>query len=92
MTYGEACNSSEMESYNYLPEGLVEGCTLKRAIKRDQVITYSDVRLPQSRLADTFRVEQTRHFFGVADPERARPPKKDAAIQKGAQPAEALAQ
>jgi hypothetical protein len=39
---------------------------LKRAIKRDQVITYADVTLPQGRLADTFRVEQTRHFSGSA--------------------------
>ena len=46
MTYGEACNSDEMEGSDYLPEGLVEGCTLMRAIKRDQVITYDDVTLP----------------------------------------------
>jgi len=73
MTYGEACNSGEMRDYNYLPEGLVEGCTLKRAIKRDEVIGYSDVKLPEGRLADAFRAEQNMHFFGSGNVERARP-------------------
>jgi predicted homoserine dehydrogenase-like protein len=73
MTYGEACNSAEMREGNYLPEGLVERCTLKRAIKRDQVISYSDVKLPEGRLADVFRTEQNMHFFGSGSPERTRP-------------------
>jgi predicted homoserine dehydrogenase-like protein len=73
MTYGEACNSGEMREFNYLPEGLVEGCTLKRAIGRDQAIGYSDVELPAGRLADAFRAEQNMHFFGVARSERTRP-------------------
>jgi predicted homoserine dehydrogenase-like protein len=72
MTYGEACNSGEMRERNYLPEGLVEGCTLKRAIARDQVISYSDVKLPEGRLADAFRAEQNMHFFGAARADRAR--------------------
>ena len=37
MTYGEACNVEEMSSGRYLPEGLVEGCRLKRDIPKDQV-------------------------------------------------------
>ena len=73
MTYGEACNSGEMRDCNYLPEGLVEGCTLKRAIRRDQVISYSDVKLPEGRLADAFRAEQNLHFFGAGSPERTQP-------------------
>ena len=31
MTYGEGCNSDEMARSNYLPEGLVEGCTAAAA-------------------------------------------------------------
>jgi predicted homoserine dehydrogenase-like protein len=73
MTYGEACNSGEMRQGNYLPEGLVEGCTLKRPIRRDQVIGYSDVKLPEGRLADAFRAEQNMHFFGSGSAERTRP-------------------
>ena len=64
MTYGEAVNAEEMSSRRYLPEGLVEGCRLKRAIPKDQVLTYGDVELPPGRLADNLRAEQYRHFRG----------------------------
>jgi predicted homoserine dehydrogenase-like protein len=62
MTYGEATNVEEMCSGQYLPEGLVEGCKLKRDIPKDQVLTYSDVELPAGRLADRLRAEQYVHF------------------------------
>ena len=64
MTYGEAVNVDEMSKQQYLPEGLVEGCTLRRDIKRDAALTYSDVELPPKRLADRLRAEQYRHFRG----------------------------
>lgn len=64
MTYGEAVNVGEMSSQRYLPEGLVEGCTLVRDVAKDQVLTYADVRLPPGRLADKLRAEQYRHFRG----------------------------
>jgi len=62
MTYGEAVNVDEMSNKRYLPEGLVEGCKLKRSIKKDEVISYDDVVLPPNRLADRLRAEQYRHF------------------------------
>jgi predicted homoserine dehydrogenase-like protein len=62
MTYGEAVNSDEMCRCRYLPEGLVEGCTLKRDVAKDSVITYDDVSLPRGRLADRLRAEQYRVF------------------------------
>ncbi|MCI0563808.1 MAG: hypothetical protein MN733_35485, partial [Nitrososphaera sp.] len=64
MTYGEAVNADEMSAMRYLPEGLVEGCKLKRDIKKDDVIGYGDVELPPNRLADRLRAEQYRHFRG----------------------------
>jgi predicted homoserine dehydrogenase-like protein len=64
MTYGEAVNTDEMSNGRYLPEGLVEGCKLKRDIARDAVLTYDDVELPQGRLADQLRAQQYRHFRG----------------------------
>lgn len=64
MTYGEAVNTDEMSKGRYLPEGLVEGCILKKDIKRDEVITYDDVKLPPGRLADKLRAEQYKHFRG----------------------------
>ena len=62
MTYGEAVNTGEMSAGRYLPEGLVEGCKLKRDVAKDAVITYDDVELPPNRLADRLRAEQYRHF------------------------------
>jgi predicted homoserine dehydrogenase-like protein len=64
MTYGEAVNADEMSNSRYLPEGLVEGCKLKRDIAKDAVLTYDDVELPQGRLADQLRAQQYRHFRG----------------------------
>jgi predicted homoserine dehydrogenase-like protein len=64
MTYGEAVNTEEMSKQQYLPEGLVEGCKLRRNISKDDVLTYADVDLPAGRLADRLRAEQYKHFSG----------------------------
>ncbi len=64
MTYGEASNVEEMTSGRYLPEGLVEGCRLRRDVAQDEVLTYDDVTLPPGRLADRLRAEQYSHFRG----------------------------
>src|SRR3954454_9910864 len=64
MTYGEAVNVEEMSRERYLPEGLVEGCRLQRAVPKDSVITYNDVVLPPGRLADRLRAEQYLRFRG----------------------------
>ncbi len=63
-TYGEAVNVDEMSAEHYLPEGLVEGCNIRRDVPKDQVLTYDDVDLPHGRLADQLRAEQYRHFRG----------------------------
>src|SRR5258708_18438667 len=54
-----------MSAMRYLPEGLVEGCKMKRAVAKDQVLTYDAVELPEGRLADRLRAEQYRHFGGA---------------------------
>jgi predicted homoserine dehydrogenase-like protein len=64
MTYGEAVNADEMSAGRYLPEGLVEGCRLRRDIPKDQVLTYDDVGLPAGRIADRLRAEQYQRFRG----------------------------
>jgi predicted homoserine dehydrogenase-like protein len=63
-TYGEAANVEEMSTGRYLPEGLVEGCRMKRDVAKDDVLTYDHVELPPGRLADRLRGEQYRHFRG----------------------------
>src|SRR6266550_549430 len=64
MTYGEAVNADEMSGKRYFPEGLVEGCRLKRAVCKDTVLTYDDVIVPPNRIADNLRAEQYAHFRG----------------------------
>jgi predicted homoserine dehydrogenase-like protein len=66
MTYGEAVNADEMSDGRYLPEGLVEGCRLRRDIPQDAVLTYDHVDLPPGRLADRLRAEQYQRFRGEA--------------------------
>lgn len=66
LTYGEAVNAEEMLAQNYLHMGLVEGCTLKRDLPKDAVLTYAEVKLPEGRLADQLLAEQYRHFFPKA--------------------------
>ena len=62
MTYGEAENADVMRRERLLPEGLVEGCRLRRDVPKDQTLTYDDVDLPPGRLADKLRAEQEALF------------------------------
>lgn len=62
MTYGEAVSAEEMRAGRYLPEGLVEGCRLRRDVPRDAVIALDDVDLPPGRLADRLYREQCERF------------------------------
>jgi len=71
MTYGEAVSSGEMRRGRYLPQGLVEGCLLRRDIAKDAVLTFDDVTCPAGRLADRLYEEQVRHFAGPAGPAAA---------------------
>jgi predicted homoserine dehydrogenase-like protein len=64
MTYGLCENSDLVHSDRLLPIGLAEGCTLRRDIKKDEILTYDDVDVPAGRLCDTLRAEQDVHFFG----------------------------
>jgi len=64
MTYGEAAGVEEMSAGRYLPEGLVQGCVLRRDVAKDEAITYHDVDLPPGRLADSLRAEQYERFRG----------------------------
>lgn len=61
-TYGLAENSDVTGAENLLPIGLAEGCRLKRAIRRDQVLTFDDVELPPGRLCDQLWAEQNAYF------------------------------
>jgi predicted homoserine dehydrogenase-like protein len=62
MTYGQCENSDATGREGLLPIGLAEGCSLKREVSRDEVLTYDDVSLPSDRLCDQLRREQDEHF------------------------------
>jgi predicted homoserine dehydrogenase-like protein len=47
---------------NTLPIAISLDCTLKRAVAKDQPITYDDVELPAGRLVDRLRAEQVERF------------------------------
>lgn len=62
MTYGLCENAEVRAKENLLPIGIAEGCILKRAVSKDQVLTYDDVILPDGRLVDKLRREQDLKF------------------------------
>jgi predicted homoserine dehydrogenase-like protein len=58
MTYGVAENYRASRGENLLPMGLAEGCRLVADVRRDQVLTYSDVEVPLGNVAHRLRREQ----------------------------------
>ena len=68
MTYGQCENADVVQAQNLLPMGLVEGCRLKRDMRRDQVLTYADVELPDGRICDKLRTEQNNYFAASSGP------------------------
>ncbi|MFW5734135.1 MAG: NAD(P)H-dependent oxidoreductase [Oceanidesulfovibrio sp.] len=61
-TYGLCESYRESRRMNLLPMGLAEGCVLKRAVPKDQIITRDDVDIPEGRLAHELRQEQDGLF------------------------------
>jgi predicted homoserine dehydrogenase-like protein len=60
--YGLCENAAVATSERLLPLGLAEGCTLVRALERDQPLTLADVAVPPGRVVDALRAEQAAHF------------------------------
>lgn len=63
--YGTLENSEICRADNLLPMGLSQGCGLKRDIHRDDPLTYDDVDLPEGRLCDKLRMEQSQYFTDI---------------------------
>ncbi len=61
-TYGLCENYDTARNENILPLGLAEGCTLKRDIKKDEVISFTDVEIPAGRLVDKLWKEQVEKY------------------------------
>jgi predicted homoserine dehydrogenase-like protein len=62
LTYGLAENSDVVAAEKLLPIGLAEGCRLTRSVRKDSVLTYEDVEVPEGRLSDRLRAEQAAAF------------------------------
>jgi predicted homoserine dehydrogenase-like protein len=62
LTYGQCEKYAISRAQNLLPQGLAEGCTLKRDLPKDAPIAYADVELPPGRLCDQLRAEQDKLF------------------------------
>ncbi|MDB5945276.1 MAG: hypothetical protein JWQ33_302 [Ramlibacter sp.] len=62
MTYGLAENSPTARAQDLLPIGLAQGCTLKRSVAKDAVLTFADVAVPVGRLCDRLWQEQLARF------------------------------
>jgi predicted homoserine dehydrogenase-like protein len=63
-TFGQAEAAGVTAQDGLLPIGVAEGCRLTRAVRKDEVIRYADVVLPEGRLVDRLRDEQAAVFGG----------------------------
>lgn len=62
MVYGVCENTNVATLERLLPLGVAKGCILKRDIKKDEALTYTDVEIPEGRLIDQLRKEQMEYF------------------------------
>jgi predicted homoserine dehydrogenase-like protein len=62
LTFGTIENYARSRADDLLPMGLSDGCRLRRAVPKDRAISYADVDLPEGRLIDRLRSEQTARF------------------------------
>ena len=60
--YGEAETAAITARDGLLPIGVAVGARLTRAIRKDAVLAYGDVALPEGRLVDRLRAEQAAMF------------------------------
>ncbi len=64
LSYGEAETAAATADGELLPIGVAEGCVLTRPVAKDQAVRYADVRLPEGRVVDALRREQSERFGG----------------------------
>jgi predicted homoserine dehydrogenase-like protein len=64
--YGQCENAETTFGERLLPMGLANGCRLTRDLRRDEVLTYADVEIPEGRLCDRLRREQDAYFMAAA--------------------------
>jgi predicted homoserine dehydrogenase-like protein len=70
--YGLIDNHTEARKMNALPIALSEGCVLIRDMKKDDVISFDDVKMPATRLSDRLWMEQQSLWPIMSDMPRAQ--------------------
>lgn len=66
MTYGQAEVATVVHRDRLLPQGLAEGCRLRRDLPCDATIGWADVEAPAGRLAHQLYAEQLARFADAA--------------------------
>ena len=61
--YGVLDDAEVSREERFLPMGLSDGCTLKRAVSQDEPIRYADVEMPGDRLSERLRREQEETWW-----------------------------
>lgn len=61
--YGQCENAEIARRENLLPIGLAEGATLKRNVKKDDIISLDDVEIDRETLVYKLFMEQSKRFF-----------------------------
>jgi predicted homoserine dehydrogenase-like protein len=56
--YGLIDNRAEARAMSALPIGLSEGCSMRRAVAKDSVVSFDDVEMPSGRMIETLWREQ----------------------------------
>jgi predicted homoserine dehydrogenase-like protein len=65
-TYGLIDNTASARAMDALPMGLSEGCTLRRDVAKDRVVTAADVTMPSERLSDRLWAEQLNRWSAAS--------------------------
>lgn len=60
--YGQCENHDVVRQHNLIPQGLAEGCILKRDVMKDDALTWDDVFYPEETIAMSLRREQDAKF------------------------------
>jgi predicted homoserine dehydrogenase-like protein len=71
-SYGLIENHATARAANALPIALSENCVLVRDIAKDEVVAFSDVTMPASRLSDELWREQCLRWPGANRPDAVR--------------------
>jgi predicted homoserine dehydrogenase-like protein len=61
-SYGLIDNRQAAREANALPIAMSDDCFLVRSVRKDEVVTFDDVRLPAARLRDKLWAEQQERW------------------------------